>query len=46
MGKLVEMLHALERPFRRYTQTEYSYTLLPVYFIDMKTPAVDFECIR
>lgn len=46
MGYLVECLHYIERPFRKYTKTEHSYTLLPITYVDLKTPSIDFECIR
>jgi E1-E2 ATPase len=46
MGKLVEWLHAVEQPFRRFTNTEFSSTLIPVDYSNDRPASVDFECVR
>lgn len=46
LGKLVELVHAIERPFRKLMRMNQKRTLVEVKYMDKRTPFVEFECIR
>ncbi|KAI8914595.1 hypothetical protein EDD86DRAFT_235003 [Gorgonomyces haynaldii] len=46
LGPIVEWIHAVERPFRKWTKSDVQRTIVPVKWTDNGSLFIEFECVR